>query len=101
MIDQVQKIRNSDYHDFNREADGFTNEIRDVIDSLRKEPVSEDLEEIAWNYADKKGHLDIAIFTPDEVKKERGKMQFTWQDLYDAVVFGAKWKEKQMMIKED
>jgi len=60
-----------------------------AIEYLQEEPVSEELEEIAWNHADKKCHLDIAVFTPDEVKKERGKMQFTWQDLYDAVIFGA------------
>ena len=65
----------------------------EVVKEVQEEPVSEDLEEIAWNYADKKCHLDIAVFTPDEVKKERGKMQFTWQDLYDAVMFGAKWQK--------
>ena len=68
-------------------------EVLAILDTMQEEPVSEELEEIAWNHADKKCHLDIAVFTPDEVKKERGKMQFTWQDLYDAVMFGAKWQK--------
>lgn len=73
----------------------MANDLFTFMDSLPNEPVSEELEEIAWNHADKKCHLDIAVFTPDEVKKERGKMQFTWQDLYDAVMFGANWQKEQ------
>ena len=54
MTDKVQKIRkevemvvnrrlnllNGDYFDLNKEADGFTNEIMYIIDSLQEEPVS-------------------------------------------------------------
>ena len=52
MTDKVQKIReevemvanrrlnllNGDYFDLNKEVDGFTNEIMDIIDSLQEEP---------------------------------------------------------------
>ena len=54
MTDKVQKIRkeieivvnrrlnllNGDYFNLNKEVNGFTNEIMDIIDSLQKEPVS-------------------------------------------------------------
>ena len=57
MKDKVQKIReevemvvsrrlnllNGDYFDLNKEVDGFTNEIMDIVDSLQEEPVSKDL----------------------------------------------------------
>ena len=59
MIDKIQKIReeieivvnrrlnliNGDYFNLNKEADGFTNEIMDIINLLQEEPVSEDLGE--------------------------------------------------------
>lgn len=53
MTDKVQKIReevemvvnrrlnllNGDYFDLNKEADGFTNEIMDIIDSMQEEEI--------------------------------------------------------------
>lgn len=67
MTDKVQKIReevemvinrrlnllNGDYFDLNKEADGFTNEIMDIIDSLQEEPVSEELEKAAIDICSK------------------------------------------------
>jgi hypothetical protein len=55
MTDKVQRIRekikvvinrrlnllNGDYFELNKETDGFTNEIIDIVDSLQEEPVSE------------------------------------------------------------
>jgi len=67
MTDKVQKIReevemvvsrrlnllNGDYFDLNKEVDGFTNEIMDIVDSLQEEHAEAketDLEKIINDY---------------------------------------------------
>ena len=64
MTDKVQKIReeveriinrrlnliNGDYFDLNKETDGFTNEIMNIIDSLQGEVENEDLDQSAEKF---------------------------------------------------
>ena len=96
MTDKVQKIReevemvvnrrlnllNGDYFYLNKEADGFTNEIMDIFDSLQEEPVSEDLEEAAKNHA-----VERYRATRDMVLAEKCKWSFKagaeWQKTKD------------------
>lgn len=72
MTDKVQKIReeieivvnrrlnllNGDYFDLNKEADGFINEIMDIIDSSQEEPVSKDLEKELSAYVNSKEYTN-------------------------------------------
>jgi hypothetical protein len=94
MTDKVQKIReevemvvnrrlnllNGDYFDLNKEADGFTNEIMDIFDSLQEDPVSEGL----LCAADSNSYKYIEFV--------RGAAIHAFED-------GAKWKNEQL-IKE-
>lgn len=57
--------------------------IEHFIDSLQEEPVSEDLKAASYDYV-KSNHKDIASIDDCAL-------------LYDAIEFGAKWKEEQMM----
>ena len=89
MTDKVQKIRedveivvnrrlnllNGDYFDLNKEADGFTNEIMDIINPLQEEPVSEDLEEAAKRYSDN----EDPICTCEECLLKSFKAGAKWQ----------------------
>ena len=89
-MDKVQKIReevemvinrrlnllNGDYFDLNKEADGFTNEIMDIINSLQEEPVSEDLEEAARNYSN---NLDNICGSIGEQTRNAFKAGAQWQ----------------------
>ena len=95
MTDKVQKIReevemvvnrrlnllNGDYFDLNKETKDFTNEIMDIIDSLQKEPVSEDLEKAAKAYSN---NLDNICGSIGEQTRNTFKA-------------GAKWQKEQMM----
>jgi hypothetical protein len=98
MTDKVQKIReevemvvnrrlnllNGDYFDLNKEADGFTNEIMDIFDSLQEEPVSEDLEEAANNALNN-------VLNTHEIVNVRSCLEM--------FRFGVNWKKEQL-IKE-
>ena len=140
MADKVQKIRevieivvnrrlnllNGDYFDLNKEVDGFTNEIMDIINSMQEEPVSEELEEAAlmhfndvMEYEIKTGHK-MAHMTSFKAgaKWQKVKDESTTEDLgkyinelskqFPEVSFAklsriavrvAKWQKKQMMAK--
>lgn len=106
MIDKVQKIReeieivinrrlnllNGDQFDLNKEVDGFTNEITDIIDSLQKEPVSENFEEalaMEWQ-----GYNDRGAATVDALEDNTQELAFA-KGFYR----GAKWQKEHMMIK--
>lgn len=70
------------------------NRIRDFIDSLPEEPVSDDLDEAAKEWL--RPQLDKSYANYGEAKM----MELTHFDGYamlEAIEFGAKWKEKQMM----
>ena len=94
MTDKVQKIReevemvvsrrlnllNGDYFDLNKEVDGFTNEIMDIVDSLQEEPVSEELEEAARSYSN---NLDNICGSIGEQTKNAFKNGAKWQKAKD------------------
>ena len=100
MTDKVQKIRekikvvinrrlnllNGDYFELNKETDGFTNEIIDIVDSLQEEPVSEDLEEAVNAYI---GYAPEV----DESSSVYGKRQ--------AFKVGAKWQKTNLWKPAD
>lgn len=105
MTDKVQKIReevemvinrrlnllNGDYFDLNKEADGFTNEIMDIIDSLQEEPVSEELEKAAIDICSKV--LKGETITID------GYEYVVLSDAEECLKAGAKW-QKRRIVKE-
>ena len=70
------------------------NELLSFIDSLLEEPVSEDLEEASWLYADKKALLGNNVFTPNALEKERTRLSFDWYDIRETFKAGAQWKGK-------
>lgn len=76
VVNRRLNLLNGDYFDLNKEADGFTNEIMDIIDSLQ-EPVSDDLEEFALQYAGHHAPYDSCM-----------------QEVEDAVKAGAKWQKE-------
>ena len=99
MTDKVQRIRqeietvinrrlnliNGDYFNLNKEVDGFTNEIMDIIGSLQKEPVSEDFEEALareWQ-----GYNDRGAATVDALEGNTQELTFA-KGFYR----GAKWQ---------
>ena len=130
MIDKVQKIRkevemvvnrrlnllNGDHFDLNKEVDGFTNEIIDIINSLQQEPISEDLE-IAANEWDAKASFTPFYMAldgngnPYEIKQdytthaESFKAGAKWQKEKEYTCYeeafedGAKWQKEHMMVK--
>jgi len=65
--------------------------------SWQKEPVSEDLEEAAWFYADRKACLDKSVFTQKEVNEKRSKLEYNWEDIRIAFKAGAQWQKEQML----
>lgn len=72
------------------------NRIRDFIDSLPEEPVSEDLEKVSKEWL--RPQLDKSYAKYRETKM----MELTHFDGYamlEAIEFGAKWKEEQIMAK--
>lgn len=125
MKDKIQKIReevkmvvnrrlnllNDNYFDLNKEAEGFTNEIMDIIDSMQgepqvkdsaeiqhvnetckengnsltQEPVSEDLEQAIDTY--------LSTYFGSEQEKQE------WPFLKKMAMYFAKWQKKQMMAK--
>ena len=106
MADKIQKIRekieiavnrrlnllNGDYFDLNKEADGFTNEIMSIIDSMQEDPVGEDLEEASKEWL--KPQLDKSYANYGEAKM----MELTHFDGYamlNAIEFGAQWQKQQ------
>ena len=87
MTDKVQKIRekveivinrrlnllNGDYFDLIKEADGFTNEIMNIINSLQEESVSEDLttnkdEYISWSDMSEEEKAEFFMSDPFKIK---------------------------------
>ncbi len=56
VVNRRLNLLNGDYFDLNKEVDGFTNEIMDIVDSLQKEPVSDDLEKEVGNYIKMNGY---------------------------------------------
>ena len=110
MTDKVQKIReeieivinrrlnllNGDQFDLNKEVDGFTNEIMNIIDSLQEESVSEDLEEAAYhNCIDRLSKESIEDFKAG-AKWQKEKEYTCYEEAFED---GAKWQKEHMMIK--
>lgn len=132
MIDKVQKIRekvemvinrrlnllNGDHFDLNREVEGFTNEIIDIINSLQEEPkipqvfdegywerlgeepVSDDLEKAANEWDAK------ASFTPFYMALDGNGNPYEIRQDYtthaESFKAGAKWqKEKEYTCYEE
>ena len=110
MTDKVQKIReeieivinrrlnllNGDQFDLNKEVDGFTNEIMNIIDSLQEESVSEDLEEAAYhNCIDRLSKESIEDFKAG-AKWQKEKEYTCYEETFED---GAKWQKEHMMIK--
>ena len=95
MTDKIQKIREEVVRMHNllpvmdgsnlsvNYADRICTTLEMYIDSLQEEPVSEDLKAASYDYV-KSNHKDIASIDDCAL-------------LYDAIEFGAKWKEEQMM----
>ena len=71
-------------------------ELIDFINSIPEEPVSEDLQEAAWFYADKKACLDKSIFTQKEINEKRSKLEYNWEDIRTAFKAGAQWQFGQL-----
>jgi hypothetical protein len=129
MIDKIQKIReevemvvnrrlnllNGDYFDLNKEADGFTNEIMDIFDSLQEESVSEEFEKALaeeWQ-----GYVDRGAATVDALEDNTQELAFAkgfyrganWQKTKDqsiielaedhAMLAGMEKMKEQMMVK--
>lgn len=101
MTNKVQKIRkevemvvnrrlnllNGDYFDLNKEANGFSNEIMDIIDSLQEEPISKELE-------------DAAIEICSEILKGEtviidGYEYVVLSDAEECFKAGSKWQKEQ------
>ena len=110
MTDKVQKIReeieivinrrlnllNGDQFDLNKEVDGFTNEIMNIIDSLQEESVREDLEEAAYhNCIDRLSKESIEDFKAG-AKWQKEKEYTCYEEAFED---GAKWQKEHMMIK--
>lgn len=103
MTDKVQKIReeveriinqrlnllNGDYFDLREETNGFTNEIIDTIDSLQKEPISEELEkEIDKFFKD---------WGTDEINGGQYGINLDIRELKDIARHFANWQKEQML----
>ena len=71
-------------------------ELIDFINSIPEEPVSEDLQEAAWFYADKKACLDKSIFTQKEINEKRSKLEYNWEDIRTAFKAGAQWQKSHL-----
>jgi hypothetical protein len=84
VINRRLNLLNGDYFDLNKEVDGFTNEIMDIIDSLQEEPVSEDLEYASEKYACR---FSSSKYGHDKVK--------------DAFITGAQWQKKQIVLNDN
>ena len=90
--------------------DNYTNEDRKVLCdgceeeckyAQKEEPVSEELEESAWFYADKKACLDKSIFTQKEINEKRSKSEYNWEDIRTAFKAGAQWQKSHLWKSAD
>ena len=108
MTDKVQKIReeaemvinrrlnllNGDYFDLNKETDGFTNEIMDIIDSLQEESVSEELEEAASRYAKEEYNSKSPATLPDRCRGCYAPLMYAFKA-------GSKWQKENLWKPTD
>lgn len=108
MTDKVQKIReeaemvinrrlnllNGDYFDLNKETDGFTNEIMDIIDSLQEESVSEELEEAASRYAKEEYNSKSPATLPDRCRGCYAPLMYAFKA-------GSKWQKENLWKPAD
>ncbi len=65
------------------------NDLISFIESLQKEPVSDDLNKVAENYANK--HSVLLGFDCDSEPIQTGT------DIKNAVIYGARWQKRKMM----
>lgn len=102
LITEINKRRNKHFNSGGSPSSEYCyedDEILNIIDTLevkdvQEEPVSEDLEEASKEWL--RPQLDKSYVNYGEAKM----MELTHFDGYamlDAIEFGAKWKEKQMM----
>lgn len=66
------------------------------IDSLQEKPVSEDLEKVSKEWLAPQLDKSYANYGEDKMME---LTRFDGYDMLDAVEFGVKWKEQQMMAK--
>ena len=114
MTDKVQKIReevkmvvdrrlyrlNDKYFDLNKEVDGFTNEIMDIINSLQEELASDGMGKELPKVWDRETLDEYAYQVAYDLSNDWMKETPTWDDVETACKLGAEWKEKQMMKGE-
>lgn len=111
MIDKVQKIReevvrlksnliygacSSQIAMETRCKEEAYNEVLAILDTMQEEPVSEDLEKVSKEWLAPQLDKSYANYGEDKMME---LTRFDGYDMLDAVEFGAKWKEQQMMAK--
>ena len=94
MTDKVQKIREEIERlkknwQLGRSSEAkyrveMLEEISYLIDSMQEEPVSEDLEKVADQYS-------------ESVESDYSNDMFDSHNIFEAVIYGAKWQKQQMM----